>query len=149
MQVALTEGIAGFVIATSDGDFSHLARRLRELGFHVLGMGEEKAPDRFRLACSTFVQLDSGAQQRTVCRPCASPFDMEIRDMIARHGKKGSGMRLVDLAPHMHRAHGTRISTHAERTWRAYLAARPGLYVLDPRGENAMVRCRVEGFALQ
>ena len=40
-----------FVLATSDGDFSHLAYRLRERGVEVYGLGEDKAPTSFREAC--------------------------------------------------------------------------------------------------
>jgi uncharacterized LabA/DUF88 family protein len=37
MELALIGGLESFVIATSDGDFSHIAQRLRERGLHVLG----------------------------------------------------------------------------------------------------------------
>lgn len=47
------------VIASSDRDFSHLAHHLRERQLTVVGMGEAKAPNAFRDACSTFVVLSS------------------------------------------------------------------------------------------
>jgi hypothetical protein len=47
----------------------------------------------------------------------------------------------------MHVQHGIRISTFPEKTWRSYLQARPALFDLDPRGPEAMVRFRPEGFA--
>jgi len=56
-------------------------------------------------------------------------------------------MRIMDLARNMHIQHGVKISTYPEKTWRAYLAARPDLYELDPRGPEAMVRFLPQGFA--
>jgi hypothetical protein len=54
------------VIASSDRDFSHLAHHLRERQLTVVGMGEAKAPNAFRDACSTFVVLSS--------EPAAAPL---------------------------------------------------------------------------
>lgn len=51
--------INSFVIASSDGDFSHLAHYLRENGFSVLGIGEAKAPNAFVKACSRFAWIES------------------------------------------------------------------------------------------
>ena len=47
------------IIATSDGDFRHVACTLRENGRLVIGMGEAKAPDSFRKACNQFIQIDA------------------------------------------------------------------------------------------
>jgi NYN domain len=45
------------VVATSDGDFHHLASVLRERGFPVIGIGEGKAPEAFRKACTHFHEI--------------------------------------------------------------------------------------------
>ncbi len=144
MELALTGGLQTFAVATSDGDFTHLSQRLRERGLHVLGLGEAKAPECFRMACSTFVQLGA---TRLIPTVTSANFDRRIRAMIQQHTEKGSGMRLVDLAREMSRTHGTQISTYPERSWRAYLANRSNLYALDPRGPEAMVRYKPAGFA--
>lgn len=154
MDLAHLQGIRRFVIATSDGDFTHLALRLRELGAQVTGVGEVKAPQAFRASCSSFVELAVVKPPVPSLRDIApnratgvTELDQKIRAMIAQHSKKGAGMRIVDLAPKMHVAHGIRISTLPQKTWRSYLAARPVLFDLDPRGPEAMVRFRPEGFA--
>jgi len=150
MELALLGGFDAFAVASSDGDFTHLAQRLRERGLHVLGLGEDKAPESFRLACTEFVVLNSGSkkhqQETSHAGGGPSALDQKIRTMIAQHSKKGLGMRLSDLAPKMHLAHGTRISTHPERNWRRYLSNRPALYDIDPRGPDATVRFRPDGF---
>lgn len=47
-----------FCIASSDSDFNKLARRLRESGNMVIGMGERKTPESFRASCERFIYLD-------------------------------------------------------------------------------------------
>ena len=55
----LHSGIAdGFVIASSDSDFTRLAIRLREAGKLVVGMGESKTPRPFVNSCEEFKTLD-------------------------------------------------------------------------------------------
>ncbi|NKX28512.1 NYN domain-containing protein [Rhodobacteraceae bacterium R_SAG6] len=148
MELLLSREIRFFVIASSDRDFTHLATRLREHGATVIGIGEAKAPGAFRACCSRFVEI--GTTQSTSSAPkaetIATSLDLKIRAVIAAHSKNGGGMRIAELAPKMHSKHRIRISTYPERSWRAYLGARPWLYELDPRGPEAKVRFRPEGF---
>lgn len=147
MELALSRAVRAFVIATSDGDFVHIAIRLRELGAKVIGVGEAKAPKAFRANCTEFVEL--GAQQDKAQAPAkvrgAAPLEQKICAMIASHQVKGGGLRITDLGPRMHVQHGIKISTFPEKTWRAYLEARPTLFEIDPRGTEARVRLRPEG----
>ncbi len=48
----------GFVIVSSDSDFTRLAIRLREAGKYVIGMGEKKTPNPFIVACDKFIYLE-------------------------------------------------------------------------------------------
>ncbi len=48
----------GFVIVSSDSDFTRLAARLRESEMFVLGMGVQNTPRSFISACSKFAYLD-------------------------------------------------------------------------------------------
>jgi hypothetical protein len=77
----------------------------------------------------------------------ATDFDQKIRDVIKEFSKKNAGIRIVELSSKMNCRHGVRISTYPEKSWWAYLNARPELYDLDPRGANAKVRFRPEGFS--
>lgn len=149
MELILSRGTQCFIIATSDGDFTHLALRLREHGAKVIGIGEAKAPQSFRATCSNFVQVGTQKALKLVPQTPAgvTEMDQNIRAMIAAHSKKGAGMRITELAPKMHVQHGIRISTFPDKTWRSYLLARPALFDLDPRGQEAMVRFRPEGFS--
>lgn len=49
----------GFVLVSSDSDFTKLAQRIREQGFDVIGVGESKTPESFRVACKQFVTVEN------------------------------------------------------------------------------------------
>lgn len=142
MELALAGGIEGFVLVSSDGGFVHLAQRLRERGHPVIGLGEPKSTATYRAACSRFVELPMLAK---AARPLpvvnSGHLDQKIRAIIEAHGQADSGLRIAELSARMHSIHGVRISTFPERTWRAYLSARPALYQLDARGPDARTRC--------
>jgi uncharacterized LabA/DUF88 family protein len=48
----------GFVLVSSDSDFTPLAIRLRESGMYVIGIGEEKTPKAFVQACDKFIRVE-------------------------------------------------------------------------------------------
>ena len=54
MDLSYRERLDGFVLVSSDSDFTRLAQRLREGGFAVYGFGESKTPRAFRSACHRF-----------------------------------------------------------------------------------------------
>ena len=49
----------GFVLVSSDSDFTRLASRIREQGLMVIGIGEAKAPDALKNACNRFVAIEN------------------------------------------------------------------------------------------
>ena len=58
MDILYTGKVDGFIIVSSDSDFTRLASRLRESGMSVIGMGESKTPGAFISACNSFKYLD-------------------------------------------------------------------------------------------
>lgn len=48
----------GFVLVSSDSDFTRLAIRLREAGMYVIGIGERKTPGPFIVACDKFIYIE-------------------------------------------------------------------------------------------
>lgn len=58
MDILYSSEVEGFCIVSSDGDFNKLAKRIREAGKAVIGMGEKKTPESFRASCERFVYLD-------------------------------------------------------------------------------------------
>lgn len=49
----------GFVLVSSDSDFTRLASRIREHGLDMIGMGQKKTPPSFVNACQRFVYLEN------------------------------------------------------------------------------------------
>jgi hypothetical protein len=141
MELALTKRIDRFVIASSDGDFAHLAQRLREYGAEVTGVGEAKSPPVFRAACDSFVEISLLPPVRLLQSAApASDTDHKIRAVIAEHGNPATGLRLATLGALMNSRHGIRPGTLGASGWRSYLEARPALFAVDPRGPEASVR---------
>ena len=48
----------GFVLVSSDSDFTRLATRLREAGMYVIGIGERKTPGPFIVSCDKFIYTE-------------------------------------------------------------------------------------------
>lgn len=64
----------GFVLVSSDSDFTRLAARIREQGLDVFGIGEKKTPEAFRMACKRFIYVENlGASDEPPARPSAAP----------------------------------------------------------------------------
>ena len=57
MDCLASQRYDGFVLVSSDSDFTSLAQRLRDDDKAVYGIGDERAPTSFRNACSEFFEL--------------------------------------------------------------------------------------------
>ena len=83
MDLLYAGNLEGFVIVSSDSDFTRLATRLRESGMTVYGLGRRKTPEAFVAACDRFVYLDllackaapASAASRRRRQPEADPVD--------------------------------------------------------------------------
>lgn len=170
---AMERGLGGacdaVVIASSDGDFRHLAERLREGGLMVVGMGQERAGMRFKASCSRFIVLRGAATREEERAAAAGPGEIppqlqppplpippaapeaagrvknltrKIRAALEDQACAGRGLTLSELQTCMRTRHGVSIGAYPEKTWRGYLEARPQVFVLDPKGPEARVRFR-------
>jgi hypothetical protein len=133
VNLAHVSNIDAFAIATSDQDFSHLAHHLRERNFKVIGLGEMKAPEAFRKACTEFFEL--------AAKPVPAPkklddLDKKIHKLIGKAPK----MHIATSGRMMNKNYGVKISEHPMKKWPTYLAAKPDLYDCDPKGPEACVR---------
>ena len=84
MDLLYAGNLDGFVIVSSDGDFTRLATRLRESGMTVYGVGARKTPEAFREACDKFTFLEvlrdsreSEPEVAEVAAPAADPTEPE------------------------------------------------------------------------
>ena len=88
MDLMHTGRFDGFVLVSSDSDFTRLASRIREQGLEVYGIGQKKTPDAFRKACKRFIFLENLGSTLSEEKP-ASPEakernPLEARDIILR-----------------------------------------------------------------
>src|SRR6056297_1316162 len=95
MDILHTGRFDGFVLVSSDSDFTRLASRIREQGLDVYGIGQKKTPASFRKACKRFIFLENlgnqtGADEDAApkaassgAKPKAAPLH-EARDLIIR-----------------------------------------------------------------
>lgn len=58
MDLLYTGNFDGFCIISSDSDFTRLATRVRESGLEVIGFGQKKTPEPFRVACNKFIYTE-------------------------------------------------------------------------------------------
>ena len=69
----------GFVLVSSDSDFTRLASRIREDGLDVFGIGEGKAPESLRNVCNRFILIenlvDEPAEERSGGAAKRQPLD--------------------------------------------------------------------------
>ena len=63
MDLLYAGNLEGFVIVSSDSDFTRLATRLRESGMTVYGLGRRSTPGPFVAACDRFIYLDLLSQE--------------------------------------------------------------------------------------
>jgi NYN domain/OST-HTH/LOTUS domain len=65
----------GFVLVSSDSDFTRLASRIREEGLEVVGIGEAKTPESLRKVCNRFILIENiigdGETEPKVGQPAA------------------------------------------------------------------------------
>jgi hypothetical protein len=59
MDLMHTGRFNGFVLVSSDSDFTRLASRIREQGLDVYGIGQQKTPEAFRRVCKRFIFLEN------------------------------------------------------------------------------------------
>lgn len=59
----------GFVLISSDSDFTRLASRIREQGLDVFGMGMRKTPAAFVKACKRFIYVENLTEETPKAKP--------------------------------------------------------------------------------
>ena len=91
MDILYTGNVDGFVLVTSDSDFTRLAIRLREAGKLVVGIGEVKTPLPFTASCHHFSYLNQ------VCEPNANYDEKALRKAVLEYVSENDDGRL-DLA---------------------------------------------------
>lgn len=69
----------GFVLVSSDSDFTRLASRIREQGLTVVGIGEAKAPESLKNACNRFVTIENITRETSATNDEPAAFKLNIK----------------------------------------------------------------------
>ncbi|WP_320814134.1 NYN domain-containing protein [Flavobacterium sp.] len=59
MDILHSKNTEGFCIVSSDSDYTGLAKRIREEGLFVMGIGEKKTPESFVQSCDIFTYTEN------------------------------------------------------------------------------------------
>ncbi len=59
MDILHNKSVDGFCIVSSDSDYTGLAKRIREEGIFVMGVGEKKTPNAFVQSCEIFTYCET------------------------------------------------------------------------------------------
>ncbi|NAZ38154.1 NYN domain-containing protein [Rubellimicrobium sp. CFH 75288] len=98
MDLLHTGRFDGFVLVSSDSDFTRLASRIREQGLDVYGIGQQKTPDAFRKVCKRFIFLENlGA--RTIVKPAERPSAERSPDRPADRTAERAADRTAERDP--------------------------------------------------
>jgi hypothetical protein len=84
MDLLYSGNVDGFVIVSSDSDFTRLATRLKESGMRVYGVGQRKTPQPFVEACDQFTYLENLDQQPSTDQPPATANDGMLQSMLTK-----------------------------------------------------------------
>jgi hypothetical protein len=144
-----------FVIASSDSDFTQLARHLRERGHEVVVVVGKTAGEAIRLAATRVVEVSLpdevavGVQkpapvmqaQPTVGQ--SKPDSAKILDVVRcifRAEDKGQGVLLGQLASELSKSENCTLASLGVSKWGDFFRKNPQWFACDPKGPSARVR---------
>jgi uncharacterized LabA/DUF88 family protein len=115
MDLLYAGNLEGFVIVSSDSDFTRLATRLRESGMTVYGLGRRNTPAPFVAACDRFIYLDLLSHEPEAParpapddeEPAPSPPDLEriLSTAIAGTSKDDGWSNLGEVGSYLVKSH--------------------------------------------
>src|SRR5262245_21362458 len=99
MDLLYAGNVEGFVIVSSDSDFTRLATRLRESGKTLYGIGNQATPEAFVKACDRFIYLELlGPEPEPVKPPALEPL---LRAAIGGTGKVNGWSHLAEVGSYL------------------------------------------------
>lgn len=120
---------SAFLIASNDRDFEPLIRHLHRMGLSASQMKSPAHPP-----------TPQPAEPKRAKTPARTPLLDMVCAAIKAQGE-ADGLAIAALNPLLHRQ-GVSISKEPEKTWRAWLLARPSHFICDPKGPQAKVRLK-------
>ncbi|MBN8708943.1 MAG: Maebl [Verrucomicrobia bacterium 61-8] len=108
MDILHSGNVEGFCLVSSDSDFTRLATRIRESGYVVYGLGQEKTPDSFVNACDKFIFteiLNQQASSETRSSRSATQLEQMLRDAINATARENGWSTLSAVGVSVQKSH--------------------------------------------
>ncbi|MEX6627199.1 NYN domain-containing protein [Tenacibaculum pacificus] len=108
MDILHGKNTEGFCIVSSDSDYTGLAKRIREEGLFVMGIGEKKTPEAFVKSCEVFtftenlkneqiIQNESNNQNKTV-KSIKQNTNIKSKEIIEKVRLSRTDLKTIDKA---------------------------------------------------
>src|SRR6476660_7345400 len=100
MDILHDELVDGFCIVSSDSDYTGLAKRIREEGIFVMGIGEKKTPNAFVKSCEifTFVENLEDKEEEKEEEKVVEKGEKPVKKAPAKTDKPKLDMKLIRKA---------------------------------------------------
>ncbi len=105
MDLLYAGNLEGFVIVSSDSDFTRLATRLRESGMTVYGLGRRSTPTAFVAACDRFIYLDLLSQEPQESAPLLPNLKQVLSTAISSTSKDDGWSNLGEVGSYLIKSH--------------------------------------------
>lgn len=94
MDILHAGQVDGFCIVSSDSDYTGLAKRIREEGVFVMGIGEKKTPNAFVKSCEIFTFVENLEVQEVPEKPAGKP----AKKAMEKSSKPSFDLKLINKA---------------------------------------------------
>ena len=148
MDLLYAGNVEGFVIVSSDSDFTRLATRIRESGMTVYGLGRRKTPEAFVAACDRFIYLEllreqPPEQEEDGQEPAPKPPDLKrmLSNAISSTSKDDGWASLGEVGSNLtknYAAFDSRVYGHSKLS--DLVRAQPFVDVKDEEGPAGSTR---------
>ena len=126
MDILYTGSCDGFVLVSSDSDFTRLATRLREAGKKVIGMGEKKTPNPFIVACDKFIYIEViRAEAKAALATAEQEAAAQAAESASASGKTEPAPAKAEGAPSRNRSRSRRRSPPRRRCPKRWSTSSP------------------------
>jgi uncharacterized protein (TIGR00288 family) len=98
MDILHGKNIDGFCIVSSDSDYTGLAKRIREEGLFVMGIGEKKTPNAFVQSCEIFTFCENITQDLSSLSKLENQKTSSIKKLVKSDSGNTSYLKIIDKA---------------------------------------------------
>ncbi|PKH50630.1 Maebl [Tenacibaculum sp. Bg11-29] len=101
MDILHGKNIEGFCIVSSDSDYTGLAKRIREQGLFVMGIGEKKTPEAFVKSCEVFTYTENIKDEQneiTKLKSTKETANKKVKEIIEKVKLSKEDLKTIDKA---------------------------------------------------